>query len=164
MVVPIKHRLLPGSIDLGYSLVSDVRPELAWSARMVEQDGQWVCLDEADSRSVFNDNRCVPLGSKPWYHSANNWMAYTNTEGPLLQVPVTSMPGVEPVRISTAVQQSRDQAFIVIDTHPYDLQDRNSSEVSTEQLVCYQQSLLWIIESFTPTFIRIDQLPLKLLA
>jgi hypothetical protein len=152
------------SIELGYTLASDVRPEMAWYARMIKQDGQWMCLNGDDHRSIFNDNRSIPLGVKPWYHDADNWMDYTQTQGSLLQVPVISMPGVQAERVKEAVAHSSTQAFIVIDTHPYDLQDPYSGQVSPERLLSYQKSLSWITEELAPTFIRIDQVSAKLLA
>lgn len=151
------------AIDLGYTLVSDVRPEMSWSARMVKENGQWICLNEDDPRSIFSDNRCIPLGIRPWYHNSQNWMDTASRQGTLLHVPITSMPGVIPERVTAAVENSNNQAFIVIDTHPYDLQDLHSGDLSKENLVTYQQSLLWIKEELDAQFIRLDQLPEKLL-
>jgi len=148
------------AIDLGYSIVSDVRPELVWWARMVS-DGDlpspWRALEEGDPRAVCTDNRKVPLSSLPWRHGAANWLETTSHDGPLTHIPVTCLPWIERERVEASIKGNSEEAFVLLDTHPYDLQDPASGDISEERVGRYRSALEWVIEDYHPTFIRLDQ-------
>jgi hypothetical protein len=148
------------AIDLGYSIVSDVRPELVWWARMVKVEGMpnsWRALEVGDPRAVCTDNRRIPLPALPWRHGADNWLETTSREGPLTHIPVTCLPWLERDRVEAVIEGNREEAFVLLDTHPYDLQDPGSGEISEERVDSYQRALEWVIEDYHPTFIRLDQ-------
>ena len=156
----IQSRLLYQTvIDLGYHIVSEVRPETDWFARMIFRNGSWVCLSESDPNSIYTNNLHIPLAATPWYHDADNWMEYKNQSGSLLHIPITSMPWINKDRVQKKYNESKQQVFLVFDTHPYDLQNPDSGDVSDIRTNQYRESLIWIAETFLPEFIRIDQVP-----
>ncbi len=147
---------------LGYSILSDVRPGAAWSARMIP-DGNavmpWVCLTDPDQGAVQMDNLSVPLGTGPWLHDEGNWLDFRGREGPFLQVPITTMPWIEKERVNQTVQHGAPLPWIVIDTHPYDLQDPDTGEVDDARVEQYTHQLSWLRKRYQPTFLRLDQVP-----
>jgi hypothetical protein len=154
--------LYQAAIDLGYVIVSDVWPGVRWYARMV-RDGSgpnpWRRMGEYDPDAILMDNRLVPLAAIPWRHGPSNWLDFENQEGPLLQVPITCAPRVDETRMTEAVANSGSTAFLVLDTHPYDMQDPATGEVSPERVSEYRLSLEWVRDRFQAAFIRLDQVP-----
>jgi hypothetical protein len=145
---------------LGYTLLSDVRPGTAWHARMVRDQPEpspWRCLGANDADALYADNRCVPLGTCPWRHDAYNWLDYTSRAGPFLQVPVTCAPWADRQRCAAAVESRPADAYLVCDTHPYDLQDPATGAVCPERLEHYAAGLDWLRAAFRPEFIRLDE-------
>jgi len=154
--------LYQAAIDLGYTIVSDAWPGVRWYARMV-RDGLppscWRRMGESDPDAILMDNRLVPLSAIPWRHGPCNWLDFESREGPLLQVPITCMPLVDRGRMESAFANSGSTAFLVLDTHPYDMQDPATGEVSPERVSEYRRSLEWVRDRFQPAFIRLDQVP-----
>lgn len=148
------------AIDLGYSIVSDVRPEILWWARMVREGGvpnPWRAVEEGDPQAICTDNRMIPLPTLPWRHGPDNWLETTSRDGPLTHMPVTCLPWLERDRVEAVIEGNREEAFVLLDTHPYDLQDPASGEISGERADAYKRALEWIIEDYHPNFIRLDQ-------
>lgn len=149
-----------------YTVLSDVWPGMKWYSRIVPGDDPvqpWVSLDrEGDPGAVFTDNRQVPLGTTPWRHDAHNWLETHSRQGRFLQVPITCLPWVDPGRVQAAVETPDRQSFVVIDTHPYNLQDPATGEVSAGLVQEYRDTLQWIRDTYQATFIRLDQIPLIL--
>jgi hypothetical protein len=145
---------------LGYSVLSDVRPGVIWHARMVcdrPAPNPWRCLGAEDDGAIRSDNSAVPLAARPWHHDAHNWLDFTSRQGPFLQVPVTCAPFIERPRFEAVVQGSERCAFLVLDTHPYDLQDPATGAISAERVIEYRQAIEWIRNFWQVLFIRIDQ-------
>lgn len=148
------------AIDLGYSIVSDVRPEMMWWARMVyesDMPNPWRALEQGDPQAVCTDNRKIHLPTLPWCHGADNWLETTSRKGPLTHIPMTCLPWLERDRVEAAIGGNREEAFVLLDTHPYDLQDPASGEISGERVDRYLRALEWVIEDYHPAFIRLDQ-------
>jgi hypothetical protein len=154
--------LYQAAIDLGYTIVSDVWPGVRWFARMV-RDGPppncWRQMGDSDPDAILMDNRLIPLNGAAWRHAAGNWLDFKCREGPLLQVPITSMPLVDRGRMEGAFADSGSTAFLVLDTHPYDMQDPATGEISPDRVSDYRRSLEWVRDRFQATFIRLDQVP-----
>jgi hypothetical protein len=146
-----------------YSILSDVWPEMTWYSRMVPVDDPlqpWKTLNnKEDPRSIFTDNSQIPLGAIPWRHDAHNWLDVNSRSGRFLQVPITCLPWVDPERIKPAVENLGRQAFVVIDTHPYNLQDPATGDVSADLVQDYCNTLRWIKNKYKAVFIRLDQIP-----
>jgi hypothetical protein len=147
-------------MELGYSIVSDVWPGMAWSGCMV-CDGcppsPWRQLGAGEAGAIAMDNRAVPLTSLPWRHDPANWLDCGSRGGHFLQVPITSMPQVDRRRFVAAADNGRPQAFLLVDTHPYDMQDPSTGDVSTERVEEYRESLEWVVDTFRAVPIRLDQ-------
>jgi hypothetical protein len=147
-------------LELGYRIVSDVWPGKVWSGRMV-CDGRppspWRQLDADDPQAITMDNRVVPLNVVPWWHDPENWLDCESQSGPLLQVPITSMPLVDRLRFEAAADNGRPHAFLLVDTHPYDMQDPATGDVSEERVEAYGKSLEWVRENFRAEPIRLDE-------
>jgi len=154
--------LYRAAVDVGYSLVSDVWPGVRWYGRMV-RDGSgpnpWRRMGESDPDAILMDNRVVPLAAIPWRHGPCNWLDFESQEGPLLQVPITCAPRVDETRMTEAAGKSGSTAFLVLDTHPYDMQDPATGEVSPDRVSEYTRSLEWVRDRFQATFIRLDLVP-----
>jgi hypothetical protein len=147
---------------LGYSILSDVWPGMMWGGRMVcdgSAPNPWRLLDENDPQSIMMDNRVVPLRAIPWRHESDNWLDYESNEGFFLQVPINSMPAVDKKRVEIAIEHSDQAAFVVLDTHPYDLQSPKTGEISEDLSIEYYEALLWIKNTYECKNIRIDEVP-----
>jgi hypothetical protein len=148
---------------LGYTILSDVWPGMKWHSRMIPTEHPiqpWRSLDNyEDPGSIFTDNSQVPLIAVPWRHDADNWLDVNSRSGRFLQAPITCLPWVDQERVQTAVQNSDTKVFVVIDTHPYNLQNPDTGDVATELVNAYSNSLRWIRDTYTAIFIRIDQIP-----
>lgn len=147
---------------LGYRILSDVRPETEWSARMIPVKNTvmaWECLIDPRQGAIQIDNLSIPLGAVPWQHDEENWLDFQGSSGTLLQVPITSMPWVDKQRVKTAVEQGGPRTWIVIDTHPYDLQDPVTGNVDAGRVKKYTNQLIWLQERYQPTFLGLDQVP-----
>jgi hypothetical protein len=146
-----------------YTIVSDVWPGMRWFTRMVpiEHPVQpWKALDRPeDPEAIFTDNSQVPLVAVPWRHDPDNWLDIHSKIGRFLQVPITCLPWVDRTRVQTAIENSGCQAFLVIDTHPYNLQNPKSGDVSAELVEKYYDALVWIRETYHAGFVRLDQIP-----
>jgi hypothetical protein len=146
-----------------YTVLSDVWPAMKWYSRMlpVEHPLQpWKSLeDPEDPSSVFTDNSQVPLAAVPWRHDTDNWLDVASRSGRFLQAPITCLPWVDQARLQTAVENSGRQAFLVTDTHPYNLQDPATGDVSAKLVDDYCNALGWIRDTYKAIFIRIDQIP-----
>lgn len=145
--------------QIGYEIVSDVWPEMFWKGRIVRDGASpeiWRTLPDNDPDAITVDNRSIPLGVSPWRHKADNWMDYLSKSGPLLQLPITSMPLIDSHRIRQAVENSSERAIVVTDTHPYDLQDPATGNVSEQARETYLNSISWMIDEFKPHFIRVQ--------
>jgi hypothetical protein len=145
--------------ELGYRYCSDVWPQTALHARMV-QDGEmpnpWRRLDE-DEGGILTDNSMIPLNGTPWRHDVHNWLDYTSTQGWFLQVPVTCAPFIEWGRVQAAVDNAGEKAFVVLDTHPYDIQDLETGEVDPGKVADFAADLRRVRDEFRVEFIRLDQ-------
>ena len=150
-----------GSME--YTILSDVWPGMKWYSRMVPTEHPlqpWKSLeDKDDPETIFTDNSRVPLMAVPWKHDAHNWLDVNSRSGRFLHVPITCLPWVERARVQTAVENSGNKVFLVIDTHPYNLQDPGSGDVSAELVKDYCSTLKWIRDTYRAIFIRIDQIP-----
>lgn len=148
---------------LDYTILSDVWPGMRWHSRMlpVEHPVQhWRSLeDENDPGSIFTDNSQVPLTAFPWRHDPDNWLDANSRSGRFLQAPITCLPWVNRERVQSAVKSSGQKVFLVVDTHPYNLQNPDTGEVSAELVNDYCNSLAWIRDTYKAEFIRIDQIP-----
>lgn len=147
-------------MELGYRIASDVWPGMAWSGRMV-CDGRppspWRQLGADEPAAIAMDNQAVPLTALPWRHDPANWLDCDSRGGHFLQVPITSMPLIDRRRFEAAADNGRPQAFLLVDTHPYDMQDPSTGDVSAERVEGYRQSLEWVTETFRAEPIRLDQ-------
>jgi hypothetical protein len=119
----------------------------------------WKCLTENDPDSILIDNSHIPLFTFPWRHDAGNWSDVNSCEGHFLQVPITCLPWIDQKRVQNVIDNSGTQVFLVIDTHPYDLQDPETGKVSLDQVEKYRSSIEWVRTTYKATFIRIDQIP-----
>jgi hypothetical protein len=148
---------------LEYSVLSDVWPGMKWYSRMVPAEHPlqpWKSLENSeDPNSIFTDNSQVPLSAAPWRHDADNWLDVNSHSGRFLQAPLTCLPWVDQKRVQTAVENSGARVFLVIDTHPYNLQNPETGGVSAELVKTYCNSLEWIRDTYKAIFIRIDQIP-----
>jgi hypothetical protein len=148
--------------DCEYSILSDVRPGVKWFARML-RDGTlpspWRCLGPDDSQAILMDNSALPLTAVPWRHDVDNWLDTHSDQGPFVQVPINSMPLLDRGRVAEAITGTVSAAFICLDTHPYDLQDPATGEISPERVADFRRSLEWVRETYNPKFIRLDQVP-----
>jgi len=61
--------------------------------------------------------------------------------------------------MTEAAGKSGSTAFLVLDTHPYDMQDPATGEVSPDRVSEYTRSLEWVRDRFQATFIRLDLVP-----
>lgn len=148
--------------DLGYWILSDVWPETAWRAREIAVEDPimpWRYLTGEDENTIPMDNSMVPLSASPWRHEADNWLEYQSNEGRFLQVPITTMPWVDRERVFKAVEGPGEGSWIVLDTHPYDLQDPNTGDVDPERVLRYKKDLQWIQSTFHPEFVKLDEIP-----
>jgi hypothetical protein len=147
-------------MELGYRIVSDVWPGMVWSGRMVcngRPPSPWRQLEADDPDAITMDNRAVPLTVLPWRHNPANWLDCDSHSGPFLQVPITSMPQIDRRRFEIAADNGRPDAFLLVDTHPYDMQDPLTGDVSAERVEAYRRSLEWVTETFRAEAIRLDQ-------
>jgi hypothetical protein len=146
-------------MELGYRIASDVWPGTVWSGRMV-RDGQganpWRNLGNDGAGAIPMDNEAVPLTALPWRHNSANWLDFSSRRGHFLQVPITSMPLIDRARFRAAVDNGRPLAFLLVDTHPYDMQDPLTGDVSPERVEAYRQSLEWVVKTFRAKPIRLD--------
>jgi len=145
---------------LGYDIVSDVWPEMYWSGRIVQDSDSsvaWRSLPAEHPDSISMDNRTVPLGVFPWRHKADNWMDYRSQTGPLLHLPITTMPLIDRQRVKSAIANSAEIAVVVTDTHPYDLQDPETGNVSRQACQAHLASILWMMNEYNPRFVRAQQ-------
>ena len=146
-----------------YTILSDVWPGMKWYSRMVLTEHpiqHWKSLeDEGDPDAIFTDNSQIPLSAAPWRHDADNWLDVNSRSGRFLQAPITCLPWVDQARVQTAVENSGQQVFLVIDTHPYNLQNPETGDVSARLVEDYRNSLGWIRDTYHAIFIRIDQIP-----
>jgi hypothetical protein len=146
-----------------YTILSDVWPGMKWYSRMVPVEHPlqpWTSLEnEEDPQSVFTDNSQVPLAAVPWRHDTDNWLDITSRSGRFLQAPITCLPWVHQARVQTALANSGRPAFLVIDTHPYNLQDPATGDVSAKLVDDYCNALGWIRDTYKAIFIRLDQIP-----
>jgi hypothetical protein len=146
-----------------YTILSDVWPGMKWYSRMVLTEHpvqHWKSLeDEGNPDTIFTDNSRVPLTAAPWRHDADNWLDVNSRSGRFLQVPITCLPWVDQVRVQVAVENSGQHAFLVIDTHPYNLQNSETGDVSAGLVKDYSNTLEWIRDTYHAIFIRIDQIP-----
>lgn len=149
--------------SMEYTILSDVWPEMKWHSRMVPAEDPlqpWKSLDnKEDPRFITTDNSQVPLGAVPWRHDAHNWLDVNSRSGRFLQAPITCLPWVDPGRVKSAVDNSGRQSFVVIDTHPYNLQNPATGEVSEDRVQDYCKSIEWIKETYGAVFVRLDQIP-----
>ncbi len=147
-------------MELGYRIASDVWPGMVWSGRMV-CDGRppspWRNLGEDGAGAIAMDNQAVPLTALPWRHDPANWLDCASRRGHFLQVPITSMPLIDPPRFEVAADNGQPLAFLLVDTHPYDMQDPSTGDVSVERVDAYRQSLEWVTGTFRAEPIRLDQ-------
>jgi hypothetical protein len=145
---------------LGYIWLSDVWPQTALHARMVcdgEMPNPWRRLGEEEG-GILTDNKMVPLNGTPWRHDPANWLDYTSRQGNFLQVPVTCAPFIAWDRIHTALDAAEEeQVFLVLDTHPYDLQDHTTGEMDPERMESYALNLKQARAELGARFIRIDE-------
>ena len=146
-----------------YTIVSDVWPGMKWYTRIIPQNHpvqHWKSLDrEEDAGSIFTDNSQIPLNATPWRHDEGNWLDINSRTGRFLHIPITCLPVVDRGRIKAAVGNSGQKLVLVIDTHPYNLQDPETGEVSEHLVQDYMASLAWIRDSYRAVFIRMDQVP-----
>ncbi len=146
-----------------YTILSDVWPGMKWYARMLPADDpvrRWKSLDNADDpQAIYTDNSQVPLNAGPWRHDSDNWLDFKSRDGRFLQVPITCLPLVDQARVLAAVENSGRQVFLVIDTHPYNLQDPATGEVLPALVKDYCSSMAWIKDRYGAEFIRLDQIP-----
>ena len=146
--------------ELGYQLVSDVWPEKAWSGGMLcdgAPPGAWRSLGPDEPGAIAMDNRGVPLTALPWRHEPANWLDYSSQTGHFLQVPITSMPSVDFRRFEKAAENGQPVAFLVLDTHPYDMQDPSTADVAGDRTDAYRDSLEWVMTAFGAEPIRLDE-------
>jgi hypothetical protein len=146
---------------LEYTILSDVRPGMKWCSRMVPIEHpiqHWKSLENGDPESIFTDNSRVPMNALPWRHNADNWLDIDSQIGYFLQAPITCLPWVDEERVHSAVANSGQQVFLVIDTHPYNLQDPETGDVSAGLVNAYSNSLDWIRDTYGAIFIRMDQI------
>ena len=145
--------------DLGYEWCSDVWPQTALYARMV-CDGEglnpWRRLGKEEG-GILTDNMSVPLNGTPWRHDAHNWLDYTSRQGHFLQVPVTCAPFIEWGRMQAAIDGAGEKAFLVLDTHPYDLQDSSTGAVDLEKVADFTSDIRRVRDELEARFIRMDQ-------
>jgi hypothetical protein len=147
---------------LEYTILSDVWPGMKWQSRMIQVDHpiqHWKSLTGDDPESILTDNSHIPISAFPWRHDTANWLDVNNREGYFLQAPITCLPWVDCDRVHIAINNSRTQAFLVIDTHPYDLQNPKTGNVSEDRVEKYRNSLEWVRNTCKAIFIRIDQIP-----
>jgi hypothetical protein len=132
---------------------------MIWSGRMV-CDGSlpnpWRRIEEPDPQAITMDNREVPLRAQPWRHDVDNWLDFESRDGFFLQVPINSMPFLDRSRVETAIQGSGEVAFIVLDTHPYDIQSSGSGGIAEQAVEKYREDLIWVHDRYNCEFIRID--------
>jgi hypothetical protein len=145
------------AIELGYRIVSDVWPETKWTSRMVNRDGEWIYLDREDEGAILMDNSTIPLGTLPWQHNHTNWLDINSQAGPLLQLPITSMPWIEKERVEAALASDQPYRFLLFDIHPYDLQSRESGKIDREKHLSYRNTLAWLIEVVQPKFVNVTE-------
>lgn len=149
--------------QVGYTILSDVWPGMSWHSRMVPVEHpiqHWSSLeDENDPGSIFTDNSQVPMMAEPWRHDPDNWLDVKGKSGRFLQVPITCLPWINWERVQSAVKNSGEKVFLVIDTHPYNLQDSTTGAVSAGLVNDYCNSLAWIKDTYQAEFIRIDEIP-----
>jgi hypothetical protein len=146
--------------DVGYAEVSDVWPGVAWSGRMVcdgPPPNPWRRLEAGDPGAIAMDNLMIPLTALPWRHDPANWLDYHSRSGCFVQVPITSMPLVDRQRFEQAADSGQPLVFLLVDTHPYDMQDPSTGDVSPERLQEYKASLEWVRQTFQAELIRLDQ-------
>jgi hypothetical protein len=148
---------------LPYTILSDVWPGMKWYTRMVPCEHpiqHWKSLeDQEDPDSIFTDNSQVPLAASPWRHDADNWLDTHSRSGRFLQVPITCLPWVDLERVQSAIKNSGCQVFLVLDTHPYNLQNPETGDVSAEFVQKYCDALASIRDIYQAVFIRLDQIP-----
>lgn len=148
--------------NVGYTILSDVRPEMAWWARMVKRDDSmfpWRCLNQRDPTAIFTDNRAIPLRAAPWRHQFYDWLDQTPRPGSFLHVPIACVPWIEQERVQAMVKNTPGHAVIVIDTHPYDLQNQVTGAVCKQNVDRYLETIRWIRLTLDAVFIRMDQIP-----
>jgi hypothetical protein len=146
--------------ELGYHLVSDVWPEKIWSGGMLcdgAPPSPWRSLEPTEAGAIAMDNRVVPLTALPWRHGPANWLDFRSKLGHFLQVPITSMPSVDRQRFEDAAANGQPVAFLLLDTHPYDMQDPSTGDVSSERIDAYRDSLVWVMTTFGADPIRLDE-------
>ncbi len=145
--------------DLGYIWLSDVWPQMALYARMV-RDGAlpnpWRRLGREEG-GILIDNARVPLNGTPWRHDPGNWLDTASREGHFLHVPVTCAPFIDWERVQAALHAAGERAFLVLDTHPYDLQDPETGEIDPARVGTYETALRRVRDGLSATFIRIDE-------
>ncbi len=148
---------------MNYAIVSDVWPGMKWYTRTIPSEHpvqHWTSLENPeDPRSILTDNSQVPLIAVPWRHDPENWLDTDSRSGCFLQLPITCLPWVDQARIRTAVKNSGRQVFLVIDTHPYNLQDPSNGRVVPALVDEYCASIRWIRETYHAAFIRMDHIP-----
>ncbi len=147
--------------ELGYRWCSDVWPQTALYARMVcdkEMPSPWRRLDK-DEGGILTDNSMVPLNGTPWRHDTHNWLDFTSTRGHFLQVPVTCAPFIEWNRMRVAIDGAGERAFLVLDTHPYDIQNFETGAIDPRKVSDLASDLRRVSEELDAQFIRMDQVP-----
>ncbi len=145
--------------DLGYEWCSDVWPQTALYARMVcdgKNPNPWRRLGKGEG-GILTDNSMVPLNGTPWRHDAHNWLDYASQRGHFLHVPVTCAPFIEWKRIQAAIDGAGGEAFLVLDTHPYDIQDSSTGTVDLQKVADFTSDLRRARDELDAEFIRLDQ-------
>ena len=146
---------------LGYRWCSDVWPGTTLYARMVcdgDMPNPWRCVGE-DEGGILTDNTMVPLNGTPWRHGVDDWLDYASRQGHFLQVPVTCAPFVEWDRMQAAIDGAGERAFLVLDTHPYDVQDSATGAVDPRKVADYSSDLRRVRDELGAQFVRLDQVP-----
>lgn len=145
--------------QLGYRWCSDVWPGTALYARMVcdgPMPNPWRRLDR-DEGGILTDNTMIPLNGTPWRHDASNWLEVTSRSGHFLHLPVTCAPVIDWERIYAALSGAGKQAFLVLDTHPYDLQDPTTAAVDPPTVAHFARDLQRVRDELAAEFVRLDQ-------
>lgn len=142
--------------ELDYHILSDVYPGMKWSGRMLKDDqapGAWRSLSSNEPDAITMDNQQVPLSVLPWRHNPENWLDVHSRQGHFLHLPITTMPLIDRERVQRVVDGCAENAFVVTDTHPYDLQDTNTGLVSDEKCECVHDGILWLKQEYQAHFI-----------
>ena len=135
----------------------------AWHGRgewyaTVAPPSPWRQLEADDPDAIAMDNRTVPLTVASLAARSGQLAGLGQPQRPLVAGPdYLSCLGTDRRRFEVAADNGQPDAFLLVDTHPYDMQDPSTGDVSTERVDAYSRSLEWVTETFRAEAIRLDQ-------